>query len=116
MPREWQSAGAIQGSDEGKNFCDQVSPVSGSVEMLNGPTIPVPFQKHLLSEIYQEIQYIYNIKMLALDNEYLLASLFPCIYIYIMRVYCYDSNTTFSHVSIPSDHSWKVRLKRGGSP
>ena len=52
--------------------------------------------------------------MLALDNEYFLASLF--LYIYIMCVYCYDSNTTFSHVSIPSDHSWKVRLNRGGSP
>ena len=47
--------GAIQGSDEGKIFCDQVNPVSGSVEMLNGPTIQVPFQKHLLPKRYQKI-------------------------------------------------------------
>ena len=49
--------------------------MSGSVEMLNGPTIQVPFQKHLLSKIYQE-------KMLALDNDNLWASLF--LYIYIL--------------------------------
>ena len=63
-----------------KHFCDQVSPVSGSVEMLNGPSIP--FQKHLLSKIYQEILYIYS-KMLSLGKEYPLASLFSvCVYKY----------------------------------